>query len=195
MRAMKEHISHERLRELLDYNPEKGVFTWNETISPRARAGDPAGYLTKEGYWRITIEGCVYFAGPLAIFWMSGRYPEGHVVHLNNNWADSCWKNLREITYSDGELSQKTLRELLDYDPETEVFRWRLSINARARAGKRAGCLDTSDGWRIRINKRNYRASRLAWFWVTGEWPSREVHHINKNLSDDRWSNLRARDL
>lgn len=43
---MKGHISHERLRELLDYNPEKGVFTWNETISPRARAGDPAGYLT-----------------------------------------------------------------------------------------------------------------------------------------------------
>jgi len=73
MRAMKEHISHERLRELLDYNPETGVFTWNETISPRARAGDPAGYLTKEGYWRITIEGCVYFAGPLAMFWMSGR--------------------------------------------------------------------------------------------------------------------------
>src|SRR5215813_11434698 len=160
MRAMKEHISHERLRELLDYNPETGVFTWNETISPRARAGDPAGYLTKEGYWRITSEGCVYFAGPLAIFWMSGRYPEGHVVHLNNNWADSCWKNLREITYSDSELSQKMLRELLDYDPETGVFRWRLSINARARAGKRAGCLDTSDGWRIRINKRNYRASR-----------------------------------
>jgi outer membrane protein assembly factor BamB len=64
---MKDHISHERLRELLDYNPETGVFTWNETIAPRARAGD-AGYLTKEGYWRITIEGCVYFAGPLAIF-------------------------------------------------------------------------------------------------------------------------------
>src|SRR5215813_11763574 len=69
MRAMKEHISHERLRELLDYNPETGVFTWNETLAPRARAGDPAGYLTKEGYLRITIEGCVYFAGPLAIFW------------------------------------------------------------------------------------------------------------------------------
>jgi outer membrane protein assembly factor BamB len=72
MRAMKEHISHERLRELLDYNPEKGVFTWNETISPRARAGDPAGYLTKEGYWRITIEGCVYFAGPSRYFGCRG---------------------------------------------------------------------------------------------------------------------------
>jgi len=42
-------ITQERLREVLDYNPDTGVFAWNESVGP-ASAGSEAGTFDKDGY-------------------------------------------------------------------------------------------------------------------------------------------------
>lgn len=38
-----------------------------------------------------------------------------------------------------------------------------------------------------------YRSNRLAWLFMTGEWPpsGMKVDHENRRPADDRWSNLR----
>ena len=49
-------------------------------------------------------------------------------------------------------------------------------------------------GYRYRkVGGVEYRTSRLAWLFATGEWPPKgiEVDHINGDRADDRIANLR----
>lgn len=88
-------------------------------------------------------------------------------------------------------VSLERLREVLDYDPETGRFVWRISLNARGPAGSVAGT-SLPDGYlRIQIDRVPMKAHRLAWLWVHGEMPLCEVDHINRIKSDNRITNLR----
>ena len=41
------------------------------------------------------------------------------------------------------------------------------------------------------IAGKRYRGNKLAWFYMTGEWPMLIVDHKNRISDDDRWKNLR----
>lgn len=86
-------------------------------------------------------------------------------------------------------ITVQRLRELLTYDPETGVFTWRVQ-RSQCRAGQPAGTL-TYGYLHIRVEGRIYSAHRLAWLYVTGDWPRAFVDHINRDRSDNRWTNLR----
>lgn len=90
-------------------------------------------------------------------------------------------------------LTADRLRELVDYDKESGIFTWRLS-RRRCRLGGIAG-YTREDGYVfVRIDKRLYRAHRLAWLWSYGEFPALEIDHINRNPADNRLVNLREVD-
>lgn len=90
------------------------------------------------------------------------------------------------------ELSYGRLSELLTYNPETGVFRWKIA-RGRSRAGGPAGNVDKSGYVMIRLDKRLYAAHRLAWRYVHGLWPPHGalVDHINMDRADNRIANLR----
>ncbi len=93
---------------------------------------------------------------------------------------------------SKSDLTADRLRDVLSYDPATGVFRWRVKISKKVVVGKRTGATIGSQGYRrIRINNRTYKAARLAWLHMTGQWPTCVIDHINGNRSDDRFDNLR----
>jgi hypothetical protein len=46
----------------------------------------------------------------------------------------------------------------------------------------------------IKIFGRLYKAHRLAWLYIKGEWPTLDVEHKNLKKSDNRWKNLRESD-
>lgn len=91
-----------------------------------------------------------------------------------------------------GFLTLERLKQALRYDMETGRFVWSAPLGARGQAGALAGNIDSRYGYRrIGIDGRLYRANRLAWLYVYGEWPEGDVDHINGFRDDDRIANLR----
>lgn len=88
-------------------------------------------------------------------------------------------------------LTAERLRALLRYDPETGAFTWRVDRGRRFRAGMKAGCARKDGRCVLRIAGKLYLGSRLAWLWMTGEWPPRQVDHEDLDCANDRWANLR----
>lgn len=93
-------LSLERLKELLFYDPDTGVFTW---ISPaknyKRPVGAVAGYINNLGYVQIGIDCGHYSAHRLAWMYMHGELPELVIDHINGNPSDNRIKNLRVVTH------------------------------------------------------------------------------------------------
>jgi Demerecviridae HNH endonuclease len=89
-------------------------------------------------------------------------------------------------------ILHERLKEILDYNPDTGVFKWRCRNNKKSRfkEGDVAGSLNRKGYRRVTVDGREYKEHRLAWFYMTGTWP-KMVDHKNRVRSDNRWDNLR----
>lgn len=87
-------------------------------------------------------------------------------------------------------LTQERLREILNYDPETGEFTYRVRRGAFT-PGKPAGNVSKKGHVKIYVDRQFYAAHRLAWLYVYGEFPEKYLDHINRIRHDNRISNLR----
>lgn len=84
------------------------------------------------------------------------------------------------------------LRHLLAYDADSGVFTWRVSRTGRyAKPGATAGHISAEGYVVIGVDGRVYKAHRLAWLYVHGIWPGKDIDHVNGIRSDNRVANLR----
>jgi hypothetical protein len=88
-------------------------------------------------------------------------------------------------------LTLDRLREVLDYEHETGLLRWKVRLSSRAGVGDEAGTIGTSGYLAIGIDGKIYRAHRLAWFHFYGRWPEKTIDHIDANRTNNKISNLR----
>lgn len=88
------------------------------------------------------------------------------------------------------QLTADEARKLLDYNPSTGEF-----FNRVARGNMPAGARadgPASRGYRqIAIDGRTYKAHRVAWLMMKGQWPSQTIDHRNGSRGDNRFTNLR----
>jgi hypothetical protein len=88
-------------------------------------------------------------------------------------------------------MTQEELRRLLEYNPESGAFVWRVRHgNSHMRPGSLAGSRRKDGYWHVRIFGKRYLSHRLAWFYVHGTWPYR-IDHRDCNRSNNAIRNLR----
>ncbi len=89
-------------------------------------------------------------------------------------------------------LTAERLREVLTYDPENGIFRWKEQLAPRGKVGTIAGNVaDASRRRTIRIDKKLYLEHRLAWLYMHGFWPAEQIDHVDGDPSNNRFVNLR----
>ena len=103
-------ITQEELKEVLDYDPETGIFRW-KTKKPgipkdRVFAGRPG----IRGYIRIMLNGRIYGAHHLAWLYTYGKFPDKYLDHKNGITSDNWITNLREATASQNAANRKVCR-------------------------------------------------------------------------------------
>lgn len=87
-------------------------------------------------------------------------------------------------------ITQARVLEMFDYR-EGELW-WKVRPSNRADMSKPAGVICKRNGYRrVQLDHVNYRAHRLIWFYIHGEFPENQIDHINGNRSDNHIENLR----
>lgn len=103
-------ITHDRLCEVLDYDPLTGVFRWRVSTSRRVHVGDVAGTKMpgKRGriYYRVKIDGEFYYLHNLAWFYVNGVWPTKIIDHIDGD--SNAIDNLREATYAQNAFNKNT---------------------------------------------------------------------------------------
>lgn len=96
-------LTQERLKQLLRYDPETGLFYWRENRGGR-KAGEIAG-CTKRTYTAISVDDRIYRGHLLAWLYMTGRWPDRFIDHKDLNKHNNAWTNLREATKSQNQAN------------------------------------------------------------------------------------------
>lgn len=100
-------LTQEKLRRIVLYNRETGLFTWVELPPHLARyIGTVAGTNRGDGYIRMHIEGRRYFVHRLAWLYEYGYYPK-MIDHIDQNPSNNRIKNLRDASYIENMRNRK----------------------------------------------------------------------------------------
>lgn len=101
-----EMLTQERLKELLLYTPETGVFIWRVNKNRNALCGQIAGSMHSHGYIVIKIDCERYYAHRLAWLYVFGEWPRYGIDHINGARDDNSIINLRDITQAENKQNQ-----------------------------------------------------------------------------------------
>jgi hypothetical protein len=127
-------LTQDRLKELLHYDPETGVFTWLCDRGGKAKAGTEAGVLST-GYVRIMVDGKRYLAHRLASLYVAGAWPAKLTDHEDRNRANNVWTNIRQATRKQNGENRNLNRNSssgvrgVSWDARLQKFRSRISHN------------------------------------------------------------------
>jgi hypothetical protein len=141
-------LTAERLRELLHYDTETGIFTWIVSTSVRVQVGDIAGCKNNEGYLQIKIDKRNHRAHRLAWLHTFGSWPTGQIDHINGQRSDNRIANLRSVTHSVNQQNRKFAQRsnkstgLMGVSRYGNGFRARIKLDGKSR---NIGTFDTPE--------------------------------------------------
>lgn len=136
-------ITHERAKDLLDYDPETGTLLWKPRGARKFDgrfAGKQAGTRKTDGYIQVMVDGHFDYAHRLIWLICTGNYPDRMIDHANGDASDNRWVNLRVADYAQNG--------------------WNTGISKRNKTGFKGVCFDSrSNKYAAYICHRNKRMS------------------------------------
>ena len=130
-------ITQERLKEVLSYDPETGIFTWKVGKRNQVYAGREAGSVVKLGYRMIKIDGHSYLTHRLAWLYFYGELPALDIDHRDGNPSNNKIDNIRLATDSENLQNQKRHKNnssgyiRVHWDKEYKKWCANISINKK----------------------------------------------------------------
>lgn len=142
-------LTAERLREVLAYDPESGLFTWSARTGGSATKGRAAGTVDERGYLRIGVDRRVYRAHRLVWLYVFGKWPSSEIDHIDGDKSNNRISNLRDVSR---QVNQQNLRHphkrggsgALGVSKHASTGKWRARIWTNGK-NKSLGLFDTKD--------------------------------------------------
>lgn len=106
-RVLKKLPPLKRLRELFAYDPNTGVLSWRVSRGT-TRAGNEAGWLSKNGYVYVGLDGGSVSAHRIAWYMATGKQPKQFLEHIDRDPTNNRIANLRECTHAQNQQNKKT---------------------------------------------------------------------------------------
>lgn len=125
----------------------------------------------------------------------------------------ASFDNYKRLTDKQACIDQAFVKRLFEYNEHDGIFTWRhrtpdtflhvgpystdrvcAAWNAK-HAGRQAGRTNGEGYVDIFIHKRPFKAHRLAWLYVHGEWPTAIIDHKDQNRANNCITNLRLATL
>jgi hypothetical protein len=134
-------ITQARLKNLLHYSPETGVFTWKVNRGNNPCANKPAGCVLRKRngkqYVSISVDNVDYKAHRLAFLYMNGSFPVAEVDHDNGNGTDNSWGNLHDVSMQNNQKNRrlhannKSGVSGVHYDKAVKKWRVQIGLNGK----------------------------------------------------------------
>lgn len=158
-------LTQARLKELLRYDPETGVFTNLVWRNNRAKAGAVTGTSGTRGYLQCTLDAKPYKLHRLAWLYVYGEWPKGQIDHINHNTADNRLVNLRDVpcayNHQNRARRTKSASGYLGVTWHKRDARWQAYINVNGRSHHLGFYLTLQDAVAARIAaERQYHPHR-----------------------------------
>ena len=182
-------MTQQELFSHVTYDPVTGIMT---RLSTRSNAA------TITANTSVRINNVNYSGAKLAWLYVTGAFPTYDLFTVDGT-SDLRFANLAEsYSLQDVEVTQAFLHKYFTYDPDTGHLTYRLRFSKSTPlgcvAGSVQGTLPNAGYVVITILGKNYPAHRLIWCYVHGQFPDKQIDHIDHDRTNNRISNLRLAD-
>lgn len=131
-------LTQKRLKEVLSYNEETGVFIWKiDRQGTGCRKGKKANAIETVGYSVICIDKQKYKAHRLVFLYVYGNMPEHQVDYINHIKTDNRFCNLRLATISENQRNRRINKNNtsgfygVNWCKQTKSWRVRITVNSK----------------------------------------------------------------
>ena len=146
-------ISQERVKQLLSYDPETGIFVRLKSCKGKV------GRITTNGYMDIGLDYKRYQAHCIAWVYMTGEYPVLDIDHINHIRTDNRFINLRQVTRTENMKNSKRSKANSSgftgvyWDTTNQKWSSQIVVNGKQKSLGRFFCKIEAIAARIRANK------------------------------------------